>query len=67
MPIIDPWRLDSSYHVRINVSVRRDIIWGISIHSMHKGGVYFFSNVYIYESYLILWSKGRCTKGGPKV
>ena len=33
--------MDSSYHLQTKVSVRRGIIWGISIQSMHKGEVYF--------------------------
>ena len=36
--------VDSSYHVRTNVSVRRAFIQGISI---HKGDVLIFSSVYI--------------------
>ena len=39
--------VDSSYHVRIDVSVRRGIIWGISVHSINKGEVLFFSSVYM--------------------
>ena len=32
---------DSSYHVGANVNVRRGIIWGISIHNIHKGEILF--------------------------
>ena len=39
--------MDSSYHIQINVNLRRAIIWGISIHSIHKGEVLIFSSVYI--------------------
>jgi hypothetical protein len=60
-------RVDSSYHVQANVSVRRGIIEGISVYSIHKGEVLFISNVYILKGYQILCSKGRCTKGGPMV
>ena len=41
--------LDSSYHVQINVSVKKGIIWGISIHNIHKGEVWFFPSAYILE------------------
>ena len=37
----------SSYHVRTNVSVRRDKIWGSSVHGIHKGKVLIFSSMYI--------------------
>ena len=43
--------MDSSYHVRINMSVRRNIIWNISVHSVHEGEVLFFFGVYIYKGY----------------
>ena len=33
--------MDSSYRVHNNVSVRRDIIWDISIQGIHKGVVLF--------------------------
>ena len=39
--------MDSFYHVRTNVSVRNGIIWGMSIHSIHKEEVLFYSSVYI--------------------
>jgi hypothetical protein len=35
--------VDSSYHIRTNMSVERGIIGGISIHSTYKGEVYFSS------------------------
>ena len=43
------WTLgvDFSYHVQTNASVRRDIIRCTSVHSLHKGEVFTFSNVYI--------------------
>ena len=56
-----------SCHVRINVSVRRGILWGISMHSIHKGEVLFFSSVYIWKAVNFFWSEGTCTKGAPKV
>jgi hypothetical protein len=37
--------VDSSYHVRTNVSVRRGIIWDISVHNIHKGVALFFFGV----------------------
>ena len=39
--------VDFLYHVQTNVSVRRGSIWGITAHTIHNGGVLFFSNVYI--------------------
>jgi hypothetical protein len=33
--------VDSLYHVWTSVSVERDIIWGIIVHSIHKGEVCF--------------------------
>ena len=30
----ETWGVDSSYHVRINVGVRRDSVWGISVHNL---------------------------------
>ena len=37
------------YHVQTNVSVRRGIIWGISLHSIHMEEVFIIiiGNVYI--------------------
>ena len=32
---------------RMKMSVKKGIIWGISIHSIHNGEVLFFSSVYI--------------------
>ena len=39
--------VDSSYHVRTNVSVRKGIICGILVDSKLKGGVTFFFSVHI--------------------
>lgn len=33
-----PWEMDPSYHIQTSVSVQRGIIWGISVHIIHKGG-----------------------------
>ena len=33
--------VDSPYNVQINTNVRRDVLRGISIHSIHKGEVLF--------------------------
>ena len=63
----DAHRVDSSYNIQTNVSVRRGFIWGINVHSIHKGEVLFFSSVYIQKGYKEFQSKGKCTKGGPKV
>ena len=41
------WGLDSSYHIRTNMSVRMGVIWGTSIHKIHKGEVLVFSSVYL--------------------
>ena len=35
--IVETQGVDSLYNVRSNVCVRRVIIWGISIHTTHKG------------------------------
>ena len=43
--------MDPSYYVQTNVSVRRGIIWGISVHRVHKGEVLFFSSVYIQKGH----------------
>ena len=43
--------VDSSYHVWIKLSVRRGIIWGISVHTIHKIEVLFFFSVYIQRGY----------------
>ena len=40
--------VDSSYCVRINVSVERGIIWSTSVHDIHKGDVS-FSLVYTFK------------------
>ena len=37
--------VDFTYHVWTNMSVRRVIIWGISVHSIHKEEVLFLSLV----------------------
>ena len=34
--------MDSSYHVQTNMGVERGIFWGISVHSIHEGEVFFF-------------------------
>ena len=39
--------VDSSYHLRINMSVKTCINWGISVHSVHKGEVLISTSVYI--------------------
>ena len=64
--LLKPHGFDSSYHIWTNVSVRRGVIWGISVHGIHKGEVLFISSVYIEKGYLEYWSKGRCAKGGPR-
>jgi len=33
--------VDSLYHIEINMNVRRGIIWGLSVQSIHEGEVYF--------------------------
>lgn len=62
-----PGELASSYHEWTNISVKRDIIWGISLYSIHATSVLFFSSVYIQKCYKEFWSRGRYTKEGPKV
>ena len=52
-----------SCHVRINVSVRRGILWGISMHSIHKGEVLFFSSVYIWKAVNFFEVKVHVQKG----
>ena len=39
--------VDSSYHIWINVSVRKGTIRGIGVHSIHQEEVLFFFSVYI--------------------
>lgn len=39
--------VNSSHNVQTNMSSRRGIVWGISIYSIHKGDVLFFSSVHI--------------------
>lgn len=39
--------VDNSNHIQTSASAKGDIIWGISVHSIHKEGVLFFSSVYI--------------------
>ena len=34
--------LDFSYHIQTNMSVTRSIIWGIRVHCIHKGEIFFF-------------------------
>ena len=36
-----------SYPIRTNVSVRRGVIWGISVHNIHKGDIFQLCSVYI--------------------
>ena len=61
------WTLHTNV-ILTNVSVRRGMIWGTSVHNIHKGGVFFFSSVYIWIlGYWLFWSKARCTKGSPKI
>ena len=43
--------VDSSCHVRTNVSLRMDIIWGINVRSIHNGEVLPFSIMYIQKGY----------------
>lgn len=43
--------VDSSYNVQANMSVRRGITRGISVHSIYKEKVLFFYSVYIYKGY----------------
>ena len=58
--------VDSSYHVRINMSVRRGIIGGITIHIIHKEEVKFLSSVYI-EAIEYFEAKVDVQKGAPNV
>ena len=37
--------MDSSYHIRTNVSVERGIFWCINVYIIHKEGILFFSSV----------------------
>ena len=46
-----PRGVDNSYHVRTNVSIRSGIVWGISVHIVHKGQVFIFSIVYTWRGY----------------
>ena len=41
--------VDFSYHIQSDVSVRRGIIWGISVHNIHKGEVLFLKIAKTYE------------------
>lgn len=59
--------VDSSYHVWIDVSLRKGVMWGISIQSVHKGEVLFLFSEYFEKGYEEWWSEGRCTKVGPKL
>ena len=45
------WGVDSSCHVRTNVSVERDIIKDISVHKTYKGEELFFFSAYIQNGY----------------
>ena len=44
--------VDYSYHVRTNVSVRRVIIFGISVHNIQHGEVLFFFSVCVWKRLL---------------
>ena len=57
--------VDSSDHIQTNMSVRRGIIWGISVHRINKGEAQIFSSVYIKKAIKNL--EGRCTKAGFKM
>lgn len=46
-----PRGVDSSYNVQANMSVRRGVTRGISVHSIYKEKVLFFYSVYIYKGY----------------
>ena len=37
-----PKEEDFSNHVQTNVNVERGIIWGISVHTVHKGILFYF-------------------------
>ena len=53
--------MDSSYNVYLNVSVWKGIKWVISVHSIHKEGL--FSQVCIFNKVNSCFEiKGRCTK-----
>ena len=41
--------VDFSYHIQSDVSVRRGIIWGISVHNINKGEVLFLKIAKTYE------------------
>ena len=41
--------VDFSYHIQSDVSVRRGIIWGISVQNIHKGEVLFLKIAKTYE------------------
>lgn len=59
--------MDSSYQVQSNMSVGRGIDWCISVHSMYKREVLFFTSVYLEEGDKESQSKGRFTKMVAKV
>ena len=57
-----------SDHVQPNISVRRGIIRGISIHGIHTREMLFFLfSVCTRKAIFLLCNKGKCTKGAPKI
>ena len=62
MPPWVPW-VDSPYHVQTNMSVRRTIVGGTSVHSILKGEVLFFSSVYVEKAIINLGVKVDVQKG----
>ena len=44
--LVEDLGVDFSYDICTNVSVRRVVIWTISVHIVRKGEVLFFSSVY---------------------
>ena len=43
--------VNSSCHIRTNMSIRRDIICNIGVHSIHKEEVLHFSIIYVHKDY----------------
>jgi len=58
--------VESLYHVQNNMSIRRNIIWGISVHSIHKGLLLFYHVCTSKKGWWGCWSEDRCTKGGSR-
>ena len=58
--------MDSSYHVRTNLNVRRGINWAL-VYIVYIRERYSFSLVYASNKAVLLFiqNKGSCTKGGP--